>query len=128
MQDAGMPLPAIAGQLASLYATREPLRQSLDILDKEIRRVETLAHQTMARDGIHNFSTHDGVLTIKPKPTYIPSDWSAVYAHIQSTGEFDLLHKRLSITALNERAAHEMPPGVTKTQFDEFKFTPTKGK
>ena len=126
MQDAGMQLQSLAMQLASLYSTREPLKMSLDILDKEITRVETQAHQVMAQQGVSVFTTADGALTVKPKGTYVPTDWSAVYAHIQSTGEFDLLHKRLSITALNERAADAMPPGVMKTQFDEFRFTPTK--
>jgi hypothetical protein len=121
-----MSLPAIASNLASLHATREPLKQSLDILDKEIKRVETLAHQTMASQDVRAFTTSDGVLTLKPKTTYVPQDWDAIYDHVSTTREFDLLHKRLSITALNERDPDALPPGVIRTQFDEFKFTPSK--
>jgi len=123
--NAGSILPSIAAQLASLHATREPLKQSLDILDKEISRIETQAHQAMAAQGIKNFTTAEGVCAIKPKKAYIPENWDAIYEHVATTREFDLLHKRLSITALNERGP-ALPPGVVQTQFDEFKFTPSK--
>ena len=126
VQDASTALPSLATQLASLYATREPLRQSLDILDAEIKRVETIAHQTMATQGASTFvSVGNGTLSLKPKTAYIPESWDAIYDHISTTREFDLLHKRLSITALNERGP-ALPPGVVRTQFDEFKFTPSK--
>jgi hypothetical protein len=120
-------LSDIAAQIASLYATRDPLKQSLDILDNAIRQLETRAHQTMAAQDMRAFTTSGGVFTVKPKVAYVPTDWGALYAHIVTTSEFDLLHKRLSITALNERDPLAMPPGVARTTFDEFKFTPAKG-
>jgi hypothetical protein len=129
LHDAGtVLLPSLAMQLASLYATREPLKQSLAILDAEITRIETQTHQAMAAQDVRTYVTTHGALTLKPKTSYVPTDWDALYDHVATTREFDLLHKRLSITALNERAPEAMPPGVIRTQFDEFKFTPAKGK
>jgi hypothetical protein len=120
-------LPSLAAQLHALYAARDPLSAALNALDVEISRVETLAHQAMATLGVKAYATGDGELTIKAKPSYKPVDWQALYDHILATGEFDLIQRRLSTTALKERGA-ELPPGVIQNWFDELKFTPTKGK
>lgn len=128
VQDASTALPSLAAQLASLYATREPLKQSLEILDTEIKRIETLAHQSMAGADVRAFTTTHGALALKPMTVFVASDWTALYDHIQTTGEFDLLNRALTQAACRERGPDALPPGVTKTQFDKFKFTPTKGK
>lgn len=43
-----------------------------------------------------------------------PDDWEKIYAHIMTTGDFALLHRRLSATAIRELAKMGMlPPGVS---------------
>lgn len=55
---------------------------------------------------------HKGVILIqKDKP--IVDDWQKLYEHIAKTGEFELLHRRLTETAVLERRADgETVPGV----------------
>lgn len=56
-------------------------------------------------------------------------DWDQFYKHIQSTGEFDLLHRRPSVTAFVERAAEgEKVPGSRLETLDDLSFTTTKSK
>lgn len=55
---------------------------------------------------------HRGVILIqKDKP--IVEDWLKLYAHIKATGEFELLHRRLTEAAVLERRADGVViPGV----------------
>lgn len=122
-QDNTQALAVVAAQLASLHATREPLKQALEILDKEIERIATQAHQAMANAGIRTMTIAQGTLALKPKLVFVPTDWSALHAYIQTTGEFELLHRRLHTTALRERKDN-LPPGVISNVFDVFEFTP----
>lgn len=50
---------------------------------------------------------------LKPKPSV--KDWNALYAHITATGEFDLLHRRLTEAAVISRWDDKVVvPGVEK--------------
>lgn len=50
--------------------------------------------------------------------------WPALYARIQQTGEFDLLHKRLSNTAVRDRFNNgDILPGVKRAVLAEIKLT-----
>lgn len=118
-------LPALAGMLTSLYASRAPLASALDAIDAEIKRVEMQAHQAMATLGVQSFRTQDAGMELKPQVVYNPTDWPAIYDHIQTTGEFDLLHRALTQSACRERG-EELPPGILRATFDKFKFTPSK--
>ena len=51
--------------------------------------------------------------------------WPALYARIRTTGEFDLLQKRLSSTAVRERyQAGDLLPGVRRVVLTELKVKP----
>lgn len=124
-----MQLRALAAQLAILHAQREPITTALDSIKHEIDRLETLAHQTMAACGLQSFTTDAATLTIKRRTVFRATDWPTLYAHLQQTGEFDLLTRTLSSTAVAERdKAGTLPPGILRAEFDQLKFTPTKGK
>jgi hypothetical protein len=47
----------------------------------------------------------DGVVHVElhKSDTPICGDWVKLYGHIKKTGDFDLLHKRISATAIKER-------------------------
>lgn len=50
-------------------------------------------------------------LGLKQVPKVV--NWDALYAHIQKTGEFELLHRRVSDEAVKERAEQKIRvPGV----------------
>ncbi len=53
-----------------------------------------------------------------------PGGWPAVYARIQLRGEFDLLQKRLSSTAVRERfAAGDRIDGIVEVTIPELKLS-----
>jgi len=118
-------LPAHAAALTSLEALRVPLKQSLDAIDAEIDRVSLLAHAAMIASGMASFRTSDAVFELKPKVVYVPTDWDALQQHIITTGEFDLIKRSLSSTALRERG-EALPPGVARNTFNQFSFSLTK--
>lgn len=124
--NAGMAaLPVHATALTSLEAMRVPLKQSLDAIDAEIDRVSLLAHAAMIQSGMASFRTSDAVFELKPRVVYVPTDWDALQQHIITTGEFDLIKRSLSSTALRERG-EALPPGVARNTFNQFSFTMTK--
>lgn len=54
-------------------------------------------------------------------------DWDAVWAHIQSTGSFDLLQKRLNDKAAKERGEEGEPvPGTELVKVPTLSFTKVK--
>jgi len=118
-------LPAHAAALTSLEALRVPLKQSLDAIDTEIDRISLLAHAAMIASGMSSFRTSDAVFELKPKVVYVPTDWDALQQHIITTGEFDLIKRSLSSTALRERG-EALPPGVARNTFNQFSFSLTK--
>ena len=118
-------LPAHAAALTSLEALRLPLKQSLDAIDAEIDRVSLLAHAAMIASGMASFRTSDAVFELKPRVVYVPTDWDALQQHIITTGEFDLIKRSLSSTALRERG-EALPPGVARNTFNQFSFSLTK--
>jgi len=118
-------LPTHAATLTSLEALRVPLKQSLDAIDAEIDRVSLLAHAAMIGSGMASFRTSDAVFELKPKVVYVPTDWDALQQHIITTGEFDLIKRALSSTALRERG-EALPPGVARNTFNQFSFSLTK--
>lgn len=55
------------------------------------------------------------------------TDWAAVQKHILATGEFDLLQKRLTVTAVRERwEVGKDVPGVEQAQEAEVIITRVK--
>lgn len=67
---------------------------------------------------------------ITPVDTASVTDWGALYAHIQATGDFHLLHKRLASTPVVEafQAQTEIPPGTKVEQFKTLKLSIKKPK
>jgi hypothetical protein len=82
-------------------------------LKTDVRQTELRVMQLMNEQGLTHVG-HAGLLAkIKHTTQYNASDWLQIYDRIQRTGEFDLLHKRLSSTAVRERfKAGDMIAGV----------------
>lgn len=59
----------------------------------------------------------------------VPDDWPKTYAHIKTTGEFELLNKQLNREAVKERwDAKKQVPGVTKFIAKKVSCTKLSGK
>jgi phosphopantetheinyl transferase (holo-ACP synthase) len=67
-------------------------------------------------------TTHLAKRVVKDEP--IVEDWEVLQTHIQSTGEFDLLHRRLTATAVKERWDMEVEvPGVGAFPVEKLSLT-----
>jgi 2-methylaconitate cis-trans-isomerase PrpF len=117
-------LTTLAAQLVQLYAEREPVKAELEALEDEIDRLETLAHTAMVQAGMTAFSTEHASINLRPRIVFNATDWAALQAHIVATGEFDILKRALSLTALRERG-EALPPGVARVTLEQFVFKPT---
>lgn len=124
-EHAGSVLTTLAAQLVQLYAEREPVKAELEALEDEIDRLETLAHTAMVQAGMTAFSTEHASINLRPRIVFNATDWAALQAHIVATGEFDILKRALSLTALRERG-EALPPGVARVTLEQFVFKPTR--
>ena len=57
----------------------------------------------MVSNGLTSAGGSYAIIKCSPKDKPVAEDWPALYAHIQASGEFELLHKRLTQTAVEER-------------------------
>ena len=89
-------------------------------LDKQVKEVKE--HEDMLKDAIiskykeaniNTLGSTNGIvkLTITKEPE--ATDWPALYAYIQQTGDFSLLHKRVTAAAVKEQTDAGMTlPGI----------------
>jgi len=100
----------------SLRTSRMKLQREADQIEEREKLVlEYLISQSVANDLKPIVDgTHTLVVTKKSEPQAV--DWPALLAHIRSTGEVDLLEKRLMKSAASARWADgQTVPGVTET-------------
>jgi hypothetical protein len=108
-----------ARALYALAMLRDIESAKLKKLDDDVTKSESALLAMMQQAGISTIGDADSIqANIITRRVYSikPEDWPTLHAYIARTGEFDLLHKRLSITALREREQAPpggLPPGVS---------------
>lgn len=96
-------VPALIDEYQRVRADRlAKEKEAKAIKDVERGHMETILEalresETEAIGG----TTHLAKRVVKDEP--IAEDWEKIHAHIQATGEFDLLHRRLTDTAIKAR-------------------------
>lgn len=116
-----------AQSLHTLYAVRDVHAAKLKQLDAEILALESALIASMTTANLTTMG--DGAYTtrINQQRVYSAERWEDVYARIQRTGEFDLLQKRLSSTAIREREnAGDLPAGVRVVLLPKIKIERVK--
>jgi hypothetical protein len=108
-------------QLADHYWTTRQKRLDADKVAKDLKDEESRAEATLIKEMREQQLTAIGGrlvrLTIPTTPEYVPAvkDWDALYKHVQQTGDFSLLHKRVGTSACKERwDASEEVPGIER--------------
>ena len=97
--------------------------KTLKATQKELESQILLQMEDQGLDKISN-----EVCTITRKKEIVPTatNWDEIYAHIQSTEQWELLHKRLSATAFRELVATGVDvPGITSTELTRSNFRST---
>lgn len=109
--------------LSALYAIRDVHAEKLKSTEAQIALMERGILAAMNAAGISTIGSAATVAVIKIERVYKGEDWTRLYERIRMTGEFDLLHRRLSTTAVREREnAGDLPQGVTVVTLQKLKL------
>lgn len=129
--------PAELNKTMDRYITLRTKRLALDKQSAEIKAEEDMLRQVIKTEVMARLEP--GTVVFAPKGLGIQAeikmkdepeiqDWDTVTKHIQSTGEFDLLQKRLTPTAVRARwEAGQDVPGVGHNLTYEVSITKVKG-
>jgi hypothetical protein len=100
---------------------REALSATIKDMTEKLGRLEADIMALMSHAGISQAGSDKASCTMKLTKHPAIKDWQAFYAYVASTGQFELLHKRLSSTAFRERwEAGEVIPGTEPTDLWEL--------
>lgn len=92
---------------------REALSATVKEKTEKLGRLESDIMSLMSHAGITHAASDKASLSMKLSKHPAIKDWKTFYDYVQSTGQFELLHKRLSSTAFRERwEAGEVIPGT----------------
>lgn len=87
----------------SLRQRRLELSREVDRLKEEENGLRDELIDTLDGSPLKTIGGNLCTISLKPDEEPIVTNWDALYEHIQSTGHFDLLQKRLGVTAARER-------------------------
>ena len=93
---------------------RDELNAEVKSCTERMTALEADIMDLMSQAGISGASTERASCTMKSVQHPAIDDWNLFYDHVAKTGQFELLHKRLSSTAFRERwEAGEAIPGTS---------------
>lgn len=136
-----IPVPKTLGACADRLWTIEhvevpklerQLKPKLDALHAEYQAIEAHLIESLPKSQAGGITGKLGRAEIDRKvvPTVkAGTGWTALYKHIKQTGDFDLLQKRLSTTAVVERWNDKRAvPGVERFNVVKVKLTSLKAR
>ena len=107
----------------SLIKQKLEHREETELLSKRLRRIkerdrllDAILIEKMEAQGLTRTANDESSITVKEDSVPEVVDWDVFYEHIQKTGEFSLLHRRVSSAAWNESIKLKDVPGVKATQ------------
>jgi hypothetical protein len=116
-----MAINDLINEFVETKALKESLNEQIKELNEKLANVEAQIMEQMANVGISQAATEKASCTMRQVQHPAITDWPAFYEYVQKTGEFELLHKRLSSPAFRERwEAGEVIPGTTTSSVWEL--------
>lgn len=120
--------PAELARLVDAYyqkrEERLALQREVDKLDTQEKEFKALIISSLRDEKITSIGgkLKRATLNTKNKPSV--NNWPALYAHIRETGEFDLLQRRLTETAVQVRWEDKLVvPGVVPFPVDDLSLS-----
>lgn len=102
-------------------ALKESLNEQIKTCNEKMASTQADIMEQMATAGITKAASDKASCTMREVTHPAIEDWAAFYKHVAATGQFELLHKRLSSTAFKERwEAGEVVPGTSSTKLWEL--------
>jgi hypothetical protein len=117
----------IGARIDMLYELREQ-RLGIEKRVKELKEQEVQARndifELLASMGLTKASGALATCGIKVTNVPLVEDWDTLWGYIQQTGEFDLVQKRISVTAWRARFDDGVTiPGVSKVEDVDISLT-----
>ena len=104
-------------------------REEVEIINKQLKKIkekdrllDAILIEKMDAQGLTRTANDMSSVTVKEDSVPEVVDWDVFYEHIQETGEFSLLHRRVSSAAWNESVKIKDVPGVKATQLRKVNF------
>jgi hypothetical protein len=120
-------LPDLAGNFIAARAERLRIEKLVEEMKAREETLKDAIVSKMREQGMTAIGTDNGLVKMNELIEPVATDWQMVWDHVQKTGHFDLLHRRLANTAVKARwESGEEIPGVTSTTV--FKLTVSKAK
>lgn len=116
-------IPQTLGECADLLydtrAQRLELQKQVDLLASHESQLKAHIIESLPKENAIGIAGKVAKVTLATKSVAQVKDWGEFYKYVQSTGEFDLMQRRVSDAAIKERwEAGDEIPGV-----DPFSFT-----
>ena len=118
----------LSKQIDMLYKTRLKrleLNREAEALKTEEQMLKDMIINALKSQPRPEFRTTSGFLAeLRMKAVPSVADWDAFYAHITKTQEWDLIHRRVTDTAVRARwEAGDEVPGVARTDVYDLSIT-----
>ena len=110
-------------EVSKVRASIKEVQDTEKTLKAQQKELESQILLQMEEQGLDKISNQ--VCTITRKKVIVPTatDWDAIYEHVETTKQWELLHRRLSATAYRELVASGMDvPGITSTELTRINF------
>lgn len=113
----------VINALAQIKLDKDNINQQLKVLNAQKDALEKKLMELMGAAGLQRASNGVATVSIGEEQVYNATNWDAVYKHIQSTGDFSILHRRLSNAALREiEATGGEVPGTEAVTLQKVNF------
>jgi hypothetical protein len=114
-------LAELIDEFVAVKGAREELQNQVKTHTEKLTRLEADIMELMSQAGINQAASDKASVTMKHNTHPAIDDWAKFYEYVASTGQFELLHKRLSSTAFRERwEAGEVIPGTSASKVWEL--------
>jgi len=111
----------LINEFVETKALKEGFAEQIKSCNEKLARIEADIMEQMANAGISKAASDKASCTMRQVTHPAIEDWDAFYKHVASTGEFELLHKRLSSAAFKERwEAGDVVPGTSSSSVWEL--------
>lgn len=117
-------LTAMVDRLFTMRAERLALQKQLDGMEEDEKSLKMEVAKALKDVQATGHAGQVGKAYLKIKSVAHVPDWKVLYEHIKATGEFELLHKRVTDTACRERWDSGLTvPGVERVDLEELIVT-----
>ena len=116
-----MNIKELIDEYVSTKNAREELTNKVKEKTEKLGRLESDIMALMSDAGINQAASDKASCTMRMSKHPAINDWNQFYGYVAQTGQFELLHKRLSSTAFRERwEAGEVIPGTSASEVWEL--------